>query len=187
MYQIRRLPKQSKEDFLYKLYNDYGFTELFICKSWISKDIMWFSKWIKYETLMHLNQNDIVPGTLQYKKNFIRDATHRSVLDIELMLDIDDKGEYPSIWKKAIHTFNMIKERNQTLYPVMSFTGSKSYHISIIIPKLRLYTKYTRNMIKETILGFYGADLLKKSDRCMISMESEKHYKSGIRKYEVIA
>jgi hypothetical protein len=155
---------------------------------------MMFSKWIRYEDLMHLGQKELVPGTMQYKRNFMRDATHRSVLDIELMLDIDDKVNpedperpFASIWKKAIHVYNEIRRRNQLIKPVMSFTGSKSYHLSIIMPQLRDCKAQQRNRLKSALLGLYGADLQKKADRCMISMEGEMHYKSGKKKYEVLA
>ena len=84
----------NKEQYLFFLFNNLGYTDLEICISEIHGDKMVFSKWIKYGYLLTIDYNDWVKGTYKKecarpytKKEFIKESSHRSVLDIELMFD----------------------------------------------------------------------------------------------------
>ena len=175
----------SKEDWLWYLFNKLGYSELAVCNNYTGTDgEMYFSKWITYNELLYLGPS--------YKKNIIiKRATHRTILDIEIMFDIDDlimpignsKFKFASIELKSKFIFQKLKELGKQ--PVVYFTGNKSYHISIIIPELRRLSNYQRSNYKEKILKKFGGDLMKKSNRCMISMEDELHYRSGKPKSRV--
>lgn len=176
---------ESIESFLFRIYNKFGYRDL--CLAYSHGDQ--FSKWIKYENLMHLEDWQYVKGTTDKKREFINKVTHRSILDIELLFDIDDLNVlgikvYDTIKEKAMYIYFYLKKKG--LNPVMYFTGSKSYHISVIIPKLRQWSKYRRTKYKEEKLIMLGGDTMKKSDRCLISLENCIHYKSGVIKELVL-
>ena len=117
------------------------------------------------------------------REEFIKKATHRSVLDIELLIDIDEAGEFASIKEKAQNIVKKLDHNNviHTIY----FSGSKSYHISILMPELREQDPYKRSEIKRDILSSLGADTQKASNRNMIALEGESHWKTGKQKLEV--
>lgn len=184
---------ESKEDFLFYLFNELGYDELCLCYNYKDKDDeLQFSRWVKYKDLMNLNPDEYIPcfPIKITRKKFIEKVTHRSILDIEVLFDIDycevmlDTIPYtfPTIKDKAIWVIENLKK--QRYQPVTYFTGSKSYHISVLLP-LRELNPFHRIQIKQKLLYKYGADTQKASDRCLISMEGSKHYKSGKIKEEV--
>ncbi len=188
--EIRRGDK-SKSEFLDELYNRFGDTELSIAYSYESNGEHRFSKWIKWEKLMSMNDDEILlevhPLT---KKRFVEIATHRSVLDVELLFDVDDefidkrglnKWVYPTIFDKANHIFNCLK--NEGKNPVMC-SANRGFHISVIVPDLRELSYGDRRDFKAKILSYYDCDV-QKANKCLISMEGEKHFKSGKVKEEV--
>ena len=181
---------ENKGQYLYYLFNNFGYKELEICISETIDNSMTFSKWLNFGKLLELDPNQWVKGTYRYDKErpytrdeFIEASSHRRIMDIEVMLDIDEKSFFNSIEHKSKYVFEKLKRLG--FNPHVSFTGSKSYHISIIIPELRNHNKRVRQLIKTDILKDFGADLQKSSDRCMISMLGSIHYKSGKIKSEV--
>lgn len=181
----------TKEDFLYMLYNDMGATDLAVSYNYVKDNSLRFSKWVRYNTLMHLDFKDRVPGLPYFmtKQRFISKVTHRTVLDIELMIDVDDNLYHfglrtmPNIFNKSVSIYDRLRDGG--FQPVMYWTQNKSFHISVIIPELRGLSKYYKEQFKEQVLDYYGGDMMKKSSRCMIAMENSIHYKSGKIKIRV--
>ncbi len=182
--------KAISEDILWKLYNDYGCTELSVQAT---IDGFWTPRY-KYHDLLHISPYRWVAKT--YLKRLGRPMTrrellcrvnHRSVVDIEVMLDIDDT-------EHDLLNFTTIKEKAKYIYGVLRkddkdvrcyFTGNKSYHISYIEPMLRSMSRSMREKFKMDIIrGFYCDPGLAKENH-MISLEYAEHYKSGKQKVEV--
>ena len=179
-----KLPEfENKEQYLYYLYNNLGFTDLEIC---ISKNKV-FSKWVSYKYLLEKNGSEWIKGAFNQEKNrpytrdeFIEECSHRRVMDIELMLDIDEQEVFGSIKDKSVFVYFKLKRLG--FNPHVSFTGNKSYHISVLLPELRGLSKSVRAKVKRELLEEFGGDVQKGSDRCMISLLGAVHYKSGKNK-----
>lgn len=173
----------TKEDFLFHIYNNLGCSDLKLCCSYIINGELCFSKWIKYHDLMHYDFDEYLPNTKYTRKRFMKECSHRTVLDIELMLDIDEPGEFPTIKDKAIDVCQKLTNSkvNFTCY----FTGSKSYHISIIMPELRDWPKRLKLKAFKLITIKFCGDIQVAMQNHMIAMEGEPHYKSGKIKSKV--
>lgn len=182
MILMRRDLSLSKENWLWFLSNKLGF-DVEICYNYRKKDIVLYSKWVSYLWLQHFDQDEFIKDLRCTRKEFIKRASHRSVLDIELVIDIDEPGECNTIKEKAQKLVSKLKEKGiiHTIY----FSGNKSYHISILIPDLRNFSDYHRTKFKRDILSSLGADTQKASSRNMISFEGEPHRTSGKYKIEV--
>lgn len=179
---LNRNEFESKVSFLWFIYNKLNCRNLTLCYSYKKKDGgLGFSRWVTYEELEYLELNENVKGTFDTKEQFLKKVSHRSVLDIEVMLDIDEKNNFDSIKDKAISICKKLKEMN--IEYICSFTGSKSYHFSILFLELRNNKNWIKKKIE--VLENLGADLQKASTRCMIALEGEKHYKSGKKKERV--
>jgi len=175
---------QTKVDFLYYLYNNLGCNDLRLCYSYPKQDgSVGFSKWVYFRVLASLNDKDIVPGQNITTKEFLVKCSHRTVLDIELMIDIDEKGKFLSIKN---HARSICRKLDKANIPYSChFTGSKSYHISVLFPKFRFMKPSDVKELKSLFLSVVGADTLKSSDNSMIAIEGEPHYRSGKIKKEV--
>lgn len=177
-----------QSEWLFYLQNDLGYNDLEICLSGKTKEgNIWFSKRYKLFNLMHLNPSDLISTDTQDKIKkpvwwFIQNATHRSILDIEIVCDIDDKEAYNSIKDKTIAIINLLKTHYPEEQFKVYFTGNKSYHIHIFIPELRDIP--IRDELKKDFLEIIGADALK-IGKNMIALEGAHHYKSGQPKEEV--
>jgi len=182
---LDRTLAENKQDFLWYIFNNLGCRELTLAYSYKDKDDnLRFSKWLKYEELEKYNPNDYIESVYCTKQQFIEKVSHRSVLDIEILMDIDDKGKYKTIKNKAIAICKKLKGKK--IDYVCSFTGSKSYHISILIPEFRNIQKEQLRQIKQLRLNKFNVDTQKSSVRSMIALEGEHHYKSGKIKEKVL-
>lgn len=179
-----RRVEQSKHDYFYFLVNKLGCSALELAYSYKAEDgTMRFSKWVKWCWLQEFNSSDYIKELKTTRNRFIERVSHRSVLDIEIMIDVDDSGEFKTIKSKAKSICNLLKERN-IKYSVY-FSGSKSYHISFLIPELRFVSDYERTKIKRDFLEKIGGDTLKASLRNLIALEGARHWKTGKIKKEV--
>lgn len=175
----------SKQEYLFGLlYNKLGF-DVEICYSWNAEDgTKLFSKWKKASWLLQFEPNEYIKELYMTRDEFINKASHRSVLDIEIMFDIDDKGFFDSIEQKAIALCQYLEDKG--IKYSCYFSGSKSYHISYLMIELRLVNKYVREQFKRREIGdFVQTDIQKASNRNMIAMEGEPHWKTGVVKKEV--
>jgi hypothetical protein len=64
-------------------------------------------------------------------------------------------------------------------------TGSRGYHIHVLMPDLSLCTREQMRQIKLFLLKKYGADLTKGTPRSMIAIELASHFKTGSPKMTV--
>lgn len=189
----RREVTEEKQSYLDNLMMCFQDKDMSVCYNYYKEGVKMFSKWINYWNLMHMDESEIlsdmpIPIT---KKQFIDRVTHRSVLDVELMIDIDDdilfRGSY---WEHKFHSIPMkafyIMRHLDELGVRYScyWTQSKSFHISVIVGWFRELSYNDRVLVKEQLLGLYGGDLQEKG-KSMIAIEGEMHYRSCMKKVEV--
>lgn len=192
----------STEAYLFHLYNDLGFEDLEVAYNYVSKlgDVL-FSKWIRFDYLMSLDNNEIVKGTFDTKEKFLSKITHRSVLDIEIVYDFDegyDKDKsIEGIKKYAKDCITILNKSGIT--GECFFSGSKSIHYSVLVFELRNMSKRNRENFKRRALNplyvadvykgrtevLFSADLQKKANRTMIALEGVPHWKTGVRKERI--
>lgn len=186
-----RFPGESLESYCFRIYNVYGFHDLYLQHNYTMNGELAWSPKLRYDELMTRPGNQWVKGTYNAEKNrsytrteFIEAATHRSILDIEVMIDIDaDHNHYlelNDIRQKAEFTAWSLRKKGKDIS--IYFTGSKSYHISYIEPRLRGLSPEARRKHKEKIVREYFGDMDLINPRKMISMEGAIHYRSGVRK-----
>lgn len=167
----------SKEEYFWYLSNKLGFDNLEICYSYYQNGEKYFSKWISFLWLMEQEPNIYIQKIHMTREEFINKSSHRSVLDFEIMIDIDEKGRFKSIKNKTIAILNKLN-RAGIKYSCY-FSGSKSYHVSILLPELKWCSPKLRTKIKEVFLKSFGGDLQKASLRNMIALEGEPHWKTN--------
>lgn len=201
---IMRQPEETNEDFLFHLYNDLGCRGLEIsANQFIDRvdengnhytDVVWSTKY-SFGELLDLSPSRWLKGTFFIarrrpftRSEFIRYATHRTILDIEILFDIDDVWyptiDFSSIDEKSLFIAKDLREKGHDCS--VYFTGNKSYHISYLDTRLRSMTHSDRKRYREEVLFYYGADLGLSSELRTISLEGARHYKSGKRKSEVV-
>jgi len=189
-YDVLRRPKEwDNNTYLYHIYNDLGIRGLRIAHNYTDEQgELRFSKWIDYNTLMHLEPGERVPGMYMDKNEFIAKATHRTILDIEVMLDVDEPATsagFETIDETSAAIIAFLRKHGFSF--VVHHTGNKSYHISFLHTDLRNKSKNHRRKLKSWILEeSLGADGMKTSSNQMIALEGAPHYRSGEPKKEVM-
>jgi len=175
----------STEEFLFYIYNNLGFTDLEVAYNYFRKDgSVGFSKWIRFDYLQSIDCDEKVEGTFDTKEQFLNKITHRRVLDIEVMLDIDstpqnsEKVEDIKQYAKEI-LFNL---RNLGYSFIPYYSGSKSIHVSFLFPELRNVSKRIREDFKKEFILKFSGDIAKSSNRNMIALEGVPHWKTGVNK-----
>ena len=100
-----------------------------------------------------------------------------------IMIDIDEPAEgFSSIKEQAASVCQYLKEAR---IPFSCFwTGSKSYHISVLSTDLRFMSPSQAKQFKAEFLDQIGADVAKSSSNTMIALEGAPHYRSGEIKRE---
>lgn len=191
----------SKEAFLFGLYNS-GATDLRLCYNYVRNGELFFSRWVRYDVLMELDSDDIVPKTFDTKRQFINKVSHRTIHPLEIVYDVDEriidcKTQMRSLGKTfSVHKYKVypeIESLSKAIYLRIErsfknkvyFTGNKSYHIHAINPSLSRMNKRCREEWREKELAACGADIQKKSENTPIAIELEPHYRSGRPKQEV--
>lgn len=192
-----KLDYEDKWDYLKRLYNQYHYLE--VCHSWKDIDGFHFSKWVRIHTLMLLGWKDKLSLYIENnptKDNFVKKISHRLVLPDELLVDIDDTSVYNQYYPlnysptfmtmelklkyvlKGLEKMFNISRMNFSIYN----TGSRGYHISVMLPWLSELTEYQKQVYKHHILSELSCDTQKSASRCMIALEGEPHWKTGIKK-----
>ena len=184
MKRINRRPDQSNMEFFLFLSNKLGFRDLCICHNYTIDNQKYFTKWMNFIDILKYEPDEYIKEVHMTRDTFIEKATHRSVLGVELMIDIDEPGNHISIKEKAEDICNRLKKSNISF--TCHFSGSKSYHISILVPDLRKQGRsYINNYKKRILSNLVKSDGLKASTRNMIALEGVKHWKTGNIKREV--
>src|SRR6056297_118891 len=101
----------SKSYFLYFITNKLGF-DVEICNIYIIKNTVLFSPWKSFLWLLEYEPHEYIKELKCTRKEFIKRATHRSVLDIEILIDIDEPGRFDTIKDKARHIIKQLKKDN---------------------------------------------------------------------------
>jgi len=130
--------------------------------------------WSKHRSVLELWHSD-------YGLDFLSKVNHRQILCVEIILDYD--FELKPLMKSIIK-----KELRKKGYEYKAYhTGSKGIHVHVIHKPLGLMSRYEREQKREEIIKLCGAEMMKKSDKCMISMEKfAPHWKSGIMPQEMV-
>ena len=191
---------ESKRSLLDYAFNALGCFDLHMCcSSNAGENYPSFSRWVSYETLMHLEDSQVIPHSWprMSKRRFLECVAHRTVLDIEVVFDVDDvyygKGAYDSL--EETPRFSSIKAKSEWIVKelkshgakdvVVHESGGKGYHISILLPLLRGMEPWVREEFKRELLLAYGADPATAGRKHMISMEGSFHRKTGRLKQEI--
>jgi len=183
---IHRNKNMSNMEFFNYLINKLGYTDLEICHNYYIKNQKMFAKWVKSIDILQYEPEEYIKSLHAKRDEFINKATHRSVLDIEIMIDIDEAGNHKSIKEKAKDICKRLIKDNIAF--TCSFSGSKSYHISILVPELRNKSKtFVYNFKNKILSNYIKSDTLKSSYRNMIALEGVNHWKTGKIKKEVIS
>lgn len=104
---------------------------------------------------------------------FLSKANNRTSFPCEIILDLDkDISE-----KKLDFICNTLE--NYWFRYKAYFSGSKGYHVHVLIPELATYPKWKREKIKEFLISKVDCDLMKKSESSMIALENCPHWKTG--------
>ena len=164
---------QSKKGFLDKLYFKIGKQKynFWVCGTFIDdKRNKKFTKWKKYLDcvanidVLNLENND-------WKDlKFFEGIDNKQILRNEIVLDIEDPNEIKSVMEKL--------KRYDWNYSVWK-TGSKGYHIHIFLDK-----EATTHQ-KEAFVKLFDADIQKCSEKNLIALENEKHWRTGNMKEEI--
>ena len=160
--------KFNKVGYLQDLCNNYG--DFKVAKSFVNKNDE--VVWSKHRSVLECWSSD-------YGLRFLETANHRQILIIEIILDYDFKL---TLLSKLIIKKELLKRG----YDYVSFhTGSKGIHVHIFDKSLGTMSRYKREQVREGVITVCGAELMKKSDKCMISMPYTPHWKSGKMPTEV--
>lgn len=108
-----------------------------------------FSKWKKY---LNCGEKDI------------EKANNRSILKNEIVLDGEDKTQFKEILNQVKKDFNYYSAYD---------TGSRGFHISLFFKEPLTPEE------KEAVIGKYGVDKQKATERCLIALEGVPHWKTG--------
>lgn len=141
--------------------------KIWVASAWTKEGEARWSKWHEFS----------VEGLIETMHTpFLQRINNRSILQSEIVLDIDRKDETDDEYEAHVQNVLHSLEKdgiNFVAYP----PASKSWHIHIFCKTLRLF-KYRREF-KEHFMRRFGADLQKGGDKCMIALENAPHWKTG--------
>lgn len=114
-------------------------------------------------------------------KKFLSKVNHRQILPWEIILDFD----YFVTMEKLKEI--IIELQTYGFHTIKAYhSGSKGYHVHIYYPDLNIYTREQRERFRERVILKFGADLMKKSDFCLIAIENCLHWRTGKLKRRII-
>jgi len=129
-----------------------------------------FSKWVYY---------------LDATEKQIANATHRTLLNNEIILDFDkETGETKEDVKKRVKECLIDLNNNNIKYKCFD-TTSNGYHVHIFKKGLFFLTPKERKEYRTNVIRKYNCDFQKASDKICIALEGSLHWKTGKRMFEV--
>ncbi len=148
---------EEKVEYLNNLYYEVGQqkSDFELCYMDKKKDIN--SKWRKWSVIGFDNEN-------KENKKWITIGNNRTILKNEVVLDLEEPDRYEEILKRL---------EDQGLSFRVFKTGSKGYHFHL------LFRGEVSPEDKLKVIECFDCDTQKASERCMIAMEFEKHWKTG--------
>lgn len=139
------------QEFLEEMYKEQG--DFFI--HYIKLNIPQWKAWVLYST-----------ATEEQKE----EANLRQLAPCELLLDIESPDDLAKTVKDVRQDFKTF-----TVWE----TGSRGFHISIFIPKLKELPVEKREQLRLHYIKKYGCDETKKSDKTLVALEYAPHFKTG--------
>jgi len=177
-YHLDRSKFKSNQLFFNHIYNNLG------CDfeiAYAEKD-KW-TCWYKYSTLMQLHKDTKISclsiGWVKVDE-FIELVNNRTVLDIEIVLDLDDL----QVIKNYKNILSRVEDWNFKWYECY-LTGGKGIHIHMIMPGLREIDEEDRKWIKSKVISSLLGETLKANKKVMIALEYSKHRKTGEKKVKM--
>ena len=164
---------QTKKGFLDEIYYKKNKQrDFFVCGTYEKDGEIRFTKWKKYLGCVAII--DVVNDDNDWKDlAYFEQINQRQILPNEIVLDIEDPTQLKPILQK-------IKDFDWDKNEVIVFeTGSRGYHIHLF------GDKDMNEKEKEAIVSRLGADIQKCSEKNLIALENEKHWKTGRLKLEV--
>lgn len=159
---------QEKKGWLDKLfYKENKQRDFFVCGTFGNRQ---FTKWKTY-----LNSVAII-DVLDLSNNdwkdlsFFKQINNRQIFPHEIVLDIEEPEKLKPIIEKL---------KNWGWRYSAFETGSRGYHISIFFDEDFIVEE------KESIVLKLGTDIQKCSEKNLIALENEKHWKTGRLKLEI--
>ena len=159
--------KKGFLDFLYYKVNNQR--DFFVAGTYEKDDKIGFSKWKTYMSAVAII--DVLNDDNDWKdEKYFEAINQRQILPHEIVLDIEDPKQLNPVLDK-------LKEYAWD-YSVWK-TGSRGFHVHL------LGKRDMTTIEKEAIVSKLGTDIQKCSEKCLIALENEKHWKSGNPKIEV--
>jgi len=172
-YKLIAINQIDNEELLQTLYYYIGkqTTNFRITHSKITKEgIKIFSKWVHY---------------LDATQQQIAEATHRTLLKNEIVLDFDKEVNETKedVKKKCKHA--LIDLTNNNINFKAYDTTSNGYHVHIFMKELFFLSTKERKEHRLYMIKKYGCDAQKSSDNITIALEGTLHWKTGKKMFEV--
>jgi len=164
-------PRRKKKIWLDELYYKIGKQQydFELCGTYEKGGEQLFTKWLPYSKCIFPIDFDGTCRENWQAQNFFDQINQRQILPIEIVLDIEEKEKIKPIVEKLVGwkwDFSIWE------------TGSKGFHIHIF------YLEELTQKEKEGIVEKIGTDIQVASDKHLIALENEKHWKGtgGIKK-----
>jgi len=155
----------TKKSFLDWLYYNVGrqSQDFELCYIWKDNGDTKSTKWKKFSESIFFVDFD---GYCEYNKIkwFFEKCNQRQILANEIVLDLENKENYKIILNKLIE---------EKLFFRAYSTGSKGFHFHLF------FDRVLNSWEKETIIRYFNCDIQKSSNKTMIALEFEPHWKSG--------
>ena len=162
------LNKKGWLDWLYYKEGKQNF-DFFLCGTYEKDGEIKFTKWKKYSECIF--PIDLINDTDDWKdRNYYNQINQRQIFPNEIVLDIEDPKQLKPIMEK-------IKEWEWDCF--VYETGSKGYHIHIF------YDEDFKIDEKEAIVKKLGTDIQKCSEKNLIALEYQPHWRTGNKKKEI--
>ena len=156
----------NKVLYLQKLCNKYG--DFYITNSFRGEDEE--LHWFKHRSIIECWESE--KGLW-----FLSKATHRTCLKCEIVLDMDEDISLLRLNRIC----DSLEKKYNFQYKAYS-TGSKGYHIHILVPEMIHETYDKRKKMRLSLIGKttgWDMDGLKISEKSMIAIENIPHWKTG--------
>ncbi len=169
---------KKKKGILDNLYYNIGKQsfDFYLAGTFIKNGEPGFTKWKKYSECVFPIDFD---GTTDdwKEQTFFEQINQRQIFPNEIVLDLEEKDQIKPVLEK-LKNMQKIKPEEYQIYE----TGSKGYHIHIFF---KYNIKFTDEE-KGFIIKQFGGDIQKCSDKTLIALEGNPHWKTGKMKQIII-
>lgn len=145
----------QKEEYLKKIFEDFGDFEVQKLIRQNGKTIPIFKNWVWYSKA---TSEEIIRSNV------------RSLTKSEHALDLDNKELLPAVLHKL---------KNYQLKYTTWDTGSRGFHILLVFPEMKCFDDHDIALFRKFLCETFGTDPSKGSSRTMLSIEWGHHFKTG--------